>query len=334
MPLHSFKKIFRVEKIKMKEGKNLDQKYMNIVKDVKFDPVFILGLHRSGTSILYKMLAETNKFNVVTALHLLKYNELLHNHINKKEKEVKEKLTQYFKELGIGDRDIDNLAITPDFAEEYGFLLTELKYPAKLTIDNIEIFNGLCKKIQFTSKNKKPLMLKNPYDFPNFLFIKKHIPNAKFIFIHRNPIQVLNSSMNAWEIIIKNKNPYTSLLSKGHGKVVNNPLLYYALLFYYGSNFPLASVSVIRNSKIATDYFLENIDKLSKKDYTSIRYEELCDKPNEIIRNILKFLGQKTDKDFSSYIKARNLKLRPPVNFLKEFTKKKMEPYFKRLNYN
>ena len=313
---------------------NLDSKYLEKIKDVKYNPVFILGLHRSGTSILYKLLVATKHFNYVKARHLIRYNELLYNHFNNKEKEVEKELAQLFKKRGISDRKIDKLSITPDFAEEYGFLLTDLNYPVKLDNDNMEVFDKLCKKIQFLSNNQKPLLLKNPYDFPNFLYIKKHIPNAKFIFIHRNPLDVINSTMNAWQILLRNNDPYTPLLSKRHNRTISNPLLLYSTKLCYARRLPIGTLNVINQTTKATDYFIENIDKLSKKDYISIRYEDVCENPNTVISEIMKFLNQEVDVDLNKHINTRNLNLLPAVKFFREFLKRKMENYFTKFHYD
>ena len=60
---------------------NPDKKYLDKIENIKFNPVFILGLHRSGTSIFYKMLVSTGHFNSVTAYHIINYEELLSNYI-------------------------------------------------------------------------------------------------------------------------------------------------------------------------------------------------------------------------------------------------------------
>jgi hypothetical protein len=62
----------------------------------------------------------------------------------------------------------------------------------------------MCKKIQFIAGNDKPILLKNPYDFPNFLYIKRVFPNARFVFIHRNPLKTISSTLNAIKMILKN----------------------------------------------------------------------------------------------------------------------------------
>ncbi len=99
----------------MKINNNLDYKYLPITKNISFKPIFIMGLHRSGTSILYKMLASTKKFNTVTAYHILNYDELLYNKVNNLEEKAIKDLEIIFKNKGITNRKIDNLQIYTRF---------------------------------------------------------------------------------------------------------------------------------------------------------------------------------------------------------------------------
>ena len=176
---------------------HLDDQHIKKIENINFQPVFILGFYRSGTSIFYKMLSETNCFNPVIAYHLIKYDELLHNHINKIEGNTKKDLTSYLQKIQ-KDRKIDRLKISADFAEEYGFLLSSRTAQSTISKKNLDLFTELGKKIQFISENNKPILLKNPIDLSNFIFIKKHFPNAKFIFIHRHPFNVSSSFIKAF----------------------------------------------------------------------------------------------------------------------------------------
>ena len=317
----------------MNYKKNKDEKYFKKIKKIDFSPIFILGLHRSGTSILYEMLNKTNCFNVVTAYHLIKFNELLHNHINKSEKQAKKALQDYFYKIGIGTREIDHMNVTPDFPEEYGFLLTNLHYPTKIKNNNFHIFEKLSKKIQFISKNEKPLLLKNPYDFSNFLFIKNKLPNAKFIFIHRNPINVINSKINAYRVLLNKKNPYTLLLSSSYELYFLFPLIQYFFKFYYSTKNPKHFLNLLKNDINEVNFFMNNLNKLKPNEYISIRYEDLCENPNKIISDILDFINCSSDIDFSKFIKPRKLKIPSDLNDKKDIVYKKMEKYCKNFNY-
>jgi len=74
----------------------LDDIYLSKLENINFEPIFIIGVNRSGTSILYKLFSKTDCFNVVTAYHIIKYEELLNNHINNLEKKSKKELDDYF----------------------------------------------------------------------------------------------------------------------------------------------------------------------------------------------------------------------------------------------
>jgi len=318
----------------MKNEINLDEKYMDKLKNISFNPVFIIGLQRSGTSILYKILGETGQLNVVTTYHLLKYNELLKNHINKLENKAKNDLNKLFKKKGLTDREIDKIPVTSNYVHEYTYLFSEKDYPRNITLKNKWLFENLCKKIMFISENDNCLLLKNTYEYRHFLFIKSIYPNAKFIFIHRNPIDVISSTMRAWQIVYKNKNKFTALFFKRYNQYYENPLSLLAARINYSSPFPPAVFKVIRNSIKDTKYFLKNIRHLKNDDYISVKFEDLCSEPEEIITNILEFLHIKSNIDFSEFIKPRNLSLTPEVRILKNFIFKKMRPYFEYFEYS
>lgn len=308
--------------------KILDDKYINKIRDLPFKPIFIMGLHRSGTSILYKMLNETGKLNSLTAYHILNYDMLLYNYVNGLEDKKKDELNNLFKSKGITNRKTDYMEVTSDYVHEYVYIFSERNYPSKITHKNKELFDNICKKLSYISGNDNPILLKNPYDYPNFLFIKKIYPNAKFIFIHRNPLSVISSTMLLWKTLLTNKNEYTALFSKSYSRSYGNPLIRFMMRMYYTSRVPIGIFDVLNRSVKGNKYFLENIVQISKDDYISITYESLCKNPNKVISDIMSFLNIQSDIDFSKFIKPRKLKLIPEVKFIKKFIFKMMRPYF------
>jgi hypothetical protein len=313
---------------------HLDDKHIKKIENIRFQPVFIMGLHRSGTSIFYKLLTKTNNFNAVTAYHLIKFNELLHNHINKIEEKSKKDLTNFLKKIQ-KDRKIDRLKISADFAEEYGLLLATKTSKSIISKKNLYIFNTLGKKIQFISENKKPLLLKNPIDFPNFIFIKKHFPNAKFVFIHRNPFNISSSFIKAFRLLIIKKNPYISILLKQYNQLYSYKLLLFTFRVLTGFLSPIGSLILIKYISLSVKKYLKNISKLSQNDFVEITYETLCKRPNETINEILNFLKiGKKNIDFSNYIKPRETNLDPNVIKFQRYIYKSMKKYFERFNYS
>lgn len=293
-----------------------------------------MGLHRSGTTILYKILNETKKFNVLTAYHILDFERLIYNYENELITKRKNEINNIFKQKNITNRKIDKMKVTADYVHEYCYIFSKKDYNNKIDNKNKEIFENLCKKLTYISKEKKPVLLKNPYDFNNFLFIKKLYPNSKFIFIHRNPIKIIDSTMRSWHTLLKNKNEYTAIFSKRYDQVYNNPLSLFLSRLYYDSPIPLGLFEVIHRCSNGANYYLRNINKLNPSDYISIKYEELCNDSNYNISRILNFLNLESKIDFSKYISPRKLKIKDQVNSFKNYIKFKMKSYNDEFNYN
>jgi hypothetical protein len=95
-------------------GPGLDTPWLAHLADTPVWPVFILGLHRSGTTLLYSLLAQAADFNTVTAYHLAHYDELLHNSAHGLQDAAREALTRSFAADGLADRGIDRVAATAD----------------------------------------------------------------------------------------------------------------------------------------------------------------------------------------------------------------------------
>lgn len=317
----------------MKLENNLDNKYKSKIENITFKPIFILGVPRSGTTILYKILGETKKFNVVTAYHVLNYDQLLFNYKKKLVEKRKKQLNTLMADKGITNRKMDKIKVTVDYTQEYANIFTEKNYPPKITKENKWLFDKFCKKVQYISENNKSILVKNPPDYPNFLFLKEIYPTAKFIFIHRNPLFSISSMMRALNFVLTQRNEYTALFSKHYENTFNNPILHHLLRMYYSLRFPAGIFEIIKTYRKSSEYFLKNINKLSNKNFISIKYEDLCDNPNYIIRNIMDFLELKVDIDFTKYIAPRNLKIVPIVKFLQAYIYKKMESYFKYFGY-
>jgi len=316
---------------------HLDSNYLKNLKNITFKPIFILGMPRSGTTILYKMLGETDHFNVITVYHLIKYKEILHNHINNLEKNVKDELNTFFKKSGLKDREVDNIEVSADLVHEYAHIFPDRKYPfmgSLKSYKNQSFFEELCKKIMYISDNDKPILLKNPFDYDNFLKIKKIYPNAKFIFINRHPCNTISSQIRMDKQLYTKKNLYPAMFDIKYNDIFKK-YFKFRLFRYYRTSRIISPFKLMFSSitywQNVTDYYLENIKYLPEQDYISIRYEDLCNNPNNEISKILNFIKLETNKNFNNYIQQRDLKLLPEVKFLKKFIFKKMRFYY---NYN
>ncbi|MFO8077812.1 MAG: sulfotransferase [Thermoplasmatota archaeon] len=311
-----------------------DGPLLSKLADVSFQPVFIMGVQRSGTSILYKLLQETGFFTVTTAYDIIYYDELLYNHQKKRDQQLKNDLTEILQSGKKQTRGIDELSVSADFPEEYGFLLSRKTKIHHLNPVTVSLFSLLCQKVTFLSNNNNPILLKNPFDFAHFLFIKKQFPTAKFVFIHRKPLNTLSSQLKAMHTLFSNKSRYMALLSPWYKKTYNNPLSrFYYRLACSPSN-PLRVNQLISTLSTNANTFLQDIKHLQHNtDYVSIRYEDLCNHPQKTMENILEFLGYNSSMgiDFSSYIKPRHLSPRKEILKKKKKINKELKNY---LAYN
>jgi len=314
---------------------NLDKNHLDKLREIRLRPVFILGLNRSGTSILYKMLVETDCFNPVTIYHIVFYNQLLYNHINGLEQKIKEEFADFLIKNELTNRGIDRLKLNIDFAEEYGFLLGKITFVKKIKAKNIDNFVQLCKKIVYLSENNKPILLKNPMDFSNFLFIKDVFPNAKFIFIHRNPINVLSSTISALKKLFEKRKALPKNIFKYYTIVFDYKILLKTIRFFLSYLFPIIPLIIIFYTKITLNYYLKNIGKLSEKDYVRLTYEDLCKNPQKNMNKIINFLDLevKENINFSEFIKPRKTKIDPAIFHMRKFIYRCMKRYFKKFNY-
>lgn len=316
---------------------NPDQAYLHLLDKVSFLPVFIMGDHRSGTTLLYQMLDQARRFNTVTAYHIIMYDELLANHVTGQEAAAKQRLSQRFDDLGLTDRQIDGVQVTPDLTEEYGFLLHGSGQRPRIKPDNLAHFTEICRKVQFISDPNKPLLLKNPWDyFMNFAYVKRCFPQARFIFLSRHPTRIINSQIKAMRSVFKERNGYVELIAEWYGPTFDNSLRLALSRFMFSSQldmgYRLTWVHVWR----AIRYLLQELPSLPPTDYLSIRYEDLCQAPNETIGDVLNFLNLPpvADFDYETIINVRHSPLLPEVEKRKRKLARQFAAYYDRFGYD
>jgi hypothetical protein len=187
------------------------------------DPLFVLGYYRSGTSYLQQCLVQDDRFGYHTNFQMVLPEVMLTSertllpvfdficrlfHI----KDSVHRVPLSFRFPGEEDAAMTTY-IDPRGAQWGYFFPKKMneqfrKYVLFENISQSEIeawkqsFIFLIKKISIAN-NQRQLVLKSP---PNTARIKELIsvfPDAKFIFIHRNPYQVYSSNKRFWEVLQK-----------------------------------------------------------------------------------------------------------------------------------
>jgi hypothetical protein len=306
-----------------------DTPYMPWLADVRFQPIFILGSLRSGTTLLYELLVATQSFNFINAYHIIRYEELLFNHANQREAHARKELEALFRSWGLSDRIIDGVAVTPDTPEEYGFILRNAEHRPYLRPRSLPKFVELCKKVQFLSAPGRPLLLKNPWDFRHFMYVKGVFPESKFIFIHRHPMHVLSSQLRAMRSLLVRQNMYTGLLDPRYAKLFERPMRLFMIRLLFSSRLHLGLRLLTRQMVRGTTYFLHNIGSLLDADYIAVTYEDLCAEPETQVARILQFLGiqPRASVAYDALVAPRHLGLLPELARRQKGICRKLQPY-------
>ena len=280
----------------------------------EFRPVFIMGHHRSGTTILYQLLAQTALFNVTTAYHVLNRHRLLALHAAGEEPQAREELRRQFEARGLRDREFDSIKITPDIPEEYAYALEPQGPRPRLSPQNLDGFQRFCRTVTATQDSVRPLLLKNPYDTGNFLYIQEALPAAVFVYIHRDPVEVVSSQIQAIRSLLEKKNEYAALVVEAYRRLYEQPFNLALLRFLCAGRFPLLVGTVARNLARVNDHVLHRGEEMGDRCF-NLTYAELCAAPAQTISAILQFLGRRDvpERDYAGLVKPRRSEPPPEV---------------------
>jgi len=181
------------------------------------NPVFILGHYRSGTSLLHKLLTSDSRFGYLTYYDALFPNTNLL--FGKKMPERLQHVINYFKiqnpffhdsvlQLLEADEEDDFLMNKASAYSAYWGMIFPGKWGdwlnLKLQFSDKKFLSGwkreyanTLKYISFKNPGKQ-LVLKSPPNLARVRLLLEMFPQAKFIFIYRNPYDIFFSTLNMW----------------------------------------------------------------------------------------------------------------------------------------
>lgn len=179
----------------------------------KSKPVFIVGNWRTGTTLLHQLLSLNNEFVSPSVYQVSNPDHFL----------VSKKYYEPLMSKVLDDkRPMDNVKIGPDEPQEDEYAL--LKMCKKTPLEDLMFSKGnfffLNRHINLISYNEddlkkalslfekklrfltnKRVIFKNPFHSLRISLIREIFPEAKFIHIYRNPIDVVPSAVNMWNIV-------------------------------------------------------------------------------------------------------------------------------------
>ena len=187
--------------------------------EIKQDPVFILGHFRSGTTYLQKLLLADNNFG-----YLSNYDFLFPNLSLLTGRKTRRILQAVVKVLNIKNFHFNNYNLQLDDPNEEDLLLASTLsrctstwgflfpknwrnwlipgfFENNFTNDWSYRYQKLIKSLTYKAKGKR-LLLKNPPNTGRVGILLKLFPDAKFIYIGRNPYHLYYSLKNLWKNVI------------------------------------------------------------------------------------------------------------------------------------
>ena len=293
--------------------KSLDQPYLEKLKGVEVRPVFIIAPHRSGTTLLYRILVEGGSFNAVTVHHILNRHRLLQLHFTNQDQAARQELNRIFESKGIQGESMNSREFSGDVLEEYCYAFDRQGRRPRLAPDNAEEFKLFAKKLQVIQDFSRPLLLKNPYDGVGFLYLAEVFPDARFIFIYRNPVDVINSKIRLNRLLLGKKFEYHAMVVQDYAELFEKPMKLAMARLVFSSKLPLMTELVYRDVSRSCDYVLENVGKLGEK-AMGVTYPELCANPTQVVERVLEFLKlPASGRDYSKMIRKREPDILPEV---------------------
>lgn len=298
-------------------------------------PLFILGYYRSGTSYLHQCMVQDDRFGyhtnyqmvlpevmLTTEKALLPVFDFLCRVFNISDSVHRVPLSFRFP----GEEDATMTTYLDSGGAQWGYFFPKKmieQFRKYVLFDNaseseIEAwkrsFVYLIKKISIASKQKQ-LVLKSP---PNTARIKQLLsvfPDAKFIFIHRNPYQVYSSNRKFWGVLQK----------------------VYAL---QGTKSVDVSTIILDTYSQMMQRYLDEKDLAPAGQLTEIAYDEFVQNPVTSLRNAYKELHlddfnycEEKMKSFTGHQKQFvQLKHELP-EAEKKMVSEKLESFIRRWNY-
>jgi len=292
-------------------------------------PVFILGMHRSGTTVLYEMLDALDHWNTLWAWHVASYDEIRSGKVDHAVSQSR--FSQRLADAGMETRGVDAVKAGPETKEEYCFIMDNKGIGSQLTKKAFPLFQEICETVQSTQPKVRPLLLKNPWDFGNAHVIRQLIPTARFVYIHRHPIETVDSMYRFLNAAFQEPNAYMAMLSQRYLGITQSRWKM-GVLRNVVRRIPGAFIDgLIYWFGQKCDGYLKSIDLVPKSERLEITYDALCTHPNETIARIREHFDiPDNGTDFSRMISRRSGQCDHRVAAKSRKIERRMAEYLKR----
>ena len=294
-------------------------------------PVFVIGHWRSGTTHLHYLLSKDNQFSYLEAFQAFFFRVAL---VSKKT------MKPILNRLMPRTRPQDNVVIDAGAPTEEEHPLTNLTHRSSMhsfffpknqnyfkryhLFETSEkslsrwkkSYKRMLQEIAYYNGPERTLLLKNPHNTARIKVLKEMFPNAKFIFIHRNPFDVYKSTEHLYKKTIKSQ-----FLQRFSDEEI--------------------SESVISCYELVMKQYLDLKKFIPEDQLTEISFNDLSNSPLSELERIYKTLNmagfEKIKPSFESYIQdQKNYKKNKFIELPEELKSKLKDRWgfaFKAWNY-
>lgn len=306
-----------------------DREHLDLLAETPIRPVFIMGLHRSGTTWLYESLASVFGLGAVTLHEVFCYPRLLARRLAGTESADQELIDAHFKEQGLATRGIDEIGLSHATVEEYGWILQRYGGNLRVTPKTKPILDRLIQKIQHAKPEAPAVLLKNPWDTSNAPRIAELYPDAKFVFIARDPLRIAQSQFKNSLVFGGADVHFLMLLMQGFplGRfVIGSQRLLWKLTSE--ERYSRVTVGWIQNdvTKELKGY-KESLAALPPERVIEVTYTQLSTEPADTLTRIGEFLGFEPDAEALAAVtpRVRTGPLHPQIQRVAERFRAKLE---------
>jgi hypothetical protein len=182
-------------------------------------------------------------------------------------------------------RVIDDVRLTEDLPEEYGFVLPN----RRLTEESAPMLDSLYRDLAVRRGPGKMALLRNPWDLSRTGLIHQVFPRASFVFVVRDPVPTINSQLHAIRALLAERSEYHCLLDPRYRRLVRRKRLFafYRFVASRGRMVDRLTKDFVRS----TDRLIQDLPRLPQDRWTVLKYEDLIRDPAKELARVHEFLG-------------------------------------------
>lgn len=271
-------------------------------------PVFVMGVHRSGTTFLYESMAKAFPLAPLTAYHIVFYRRLLSRFERGTQQADQKLLEEYFGQHGLRTRQVDGIELGHGTVEEYGWLLRRYGSDVRLQPATAGLFAEACRKLLHLQPRCEAVVMKSPWDAARGPEILALFPESRFVFIERDAVETFNSRFRSEVLFASGPSPYLDLLIQGFPFarwVFAAERVLYRVLGAAAFR-RLMARRLIDNVPRELAAMRLSLDRLPANVLCRVTYRELVERPRDTVDRIGAFLGLPVRPE------AATIRSRPP----------------------